>query len=102
MVREDWNTEVIYWDGDVPLEYFSIPRISRLWMPYGEGRLCLDLLHYPEHQCGHYSPHPWPFAMKIQGGYYEVAHGHGPLRGAPPKTGKCRVLAKGDRLEVGN
>jgi hypothetical protein len=78
------------------------PHVERLWMPYGDGRLLLHVIH----PCGPgeslYHPHPWASAMRIVEGWYETAYGHGPPDGAPPPKGEPRVVGRGHRYEMVN
>lgn len=78
------------------------PHVERLWMPYGEGRLLLHVIH----PCGPgeslYHPHPWASAMQIVDGWYETAYGHGPPEGPPPPKGEPKVVGAGHRYEMVN
>ncbi len=93
LVREDWQS--LYITDEQPL-------VERLWMPYGEGRLLLHVIHSCPPGRSLFHPHPWGSAMHILEGYYETAYGHGPPDGPPPARGKPKVLGAGDRYEMVN
>jgi hypothetical protein len=70
------------------------PTVERLWRPWGGYRLSLHRI-YP---CGPgaalFHPHPWPSAMRILEGRYEMAVGYGP--GLKPPPFAARLIAGGD------
>lgn len=78
------------------------PSVERLWMPYGEGRLMLHVIHPCAPGEPLYHPHPWPSAMRIVDGWYETAYGHGPPDGPPPPMGERKALGAGSRYEMVN
>ena len=93
MVADDWRS--LFVDDEKP-------NVERLWMPYGEGRLMLHIIHPCKPGESLFHPHPWSSAMRILSGEYETAYGHGPPDGPPPKMGKAKILRAGDRYEMVN
>lgn len=71
------------------------PFVDRLWRPWGEGhRLSLHRIHPCRPEEALFHPHPWPSAMRILAGSYEMGVGHGPGDRPPPIA--ARVIARGD------
>jgi len=93
MVAEDWQSLLV--DDERP-------NVERLWMPYGEGRLMLHVIHPCSPGESLYHPHPWASAMRIHEGWYETAHGHGPPDGPPPPMGEKKAYGPGHRYEMVN
>jgi hypothetical protein len=61
--EELWNsTEVIY----------HAPRVERLWMQMGEYRIFLHRIYPCQKEEALFHPHPWPCAVKIINGTYEM------------------------------
>ena len=93
LVPGDWQS--LYVDDEKP-------HVERLWMPYGEGRLMLHVIHPCAPGEPLYHPHPWASAMRILDGWYETAYGHGAPDGAPPPMGEKKALGAGSRYEMVN
>src|SRR5206468_11967261 len=70
------------------------PMVERLWTRWGEYRVFLHRI-FP---CGPgealFHPHPWPSAMRVLAGEYEMAVGYGPGEAPPPVA--ALILARGD------
>jgi hypothetical protein len=70
------------------------PTVERLWSRWGEYRVFLHRIH----PCGPgealFHPHPWPSAMRVLDGEYEMAVGFGPGMGEPPVA--ALMVARGD------
>jgi len=70
------------------------PTVERLWRRWGEYRVSLHRIL----PCGPgealFHAHPWPSAMRILAGEYEMAVGYGPGENAPPFA--ARMIARGD------
>lgn len=60
------------------------PRVERVFLQHGELRVSLHCIHACERSEALFHPHPWPSAMRILSGSYEMAVGHGSGRDAPP------------------
>jgi hypothetical protein len=81
---------------------YEPPRVERLWREFEDGRLYLHRI-YP---CARalYHPHPWPSAVKILWGSYEMAIGHRVgMPGEtphPPVYAALQVLTKGCAYEM--
>ena len=61
---------------DVDVDYHP-PRVERLWRQWGEHRIYLHRIHPCEPQEALFHPHPWPSAMLVLAGQYEMAMGYG-------------------------
>ncbi len=70
------------------------PTVERLWCPWEEYRLSLHRIH----PCGPdealFHTHPWPSAMRILSGEYEMAVGYGKGNDPPPVA--SRIICGGD------
>jgi hypothetical protein len=70
------------------------PTVERLWCRWGEYRLFMHRIH----PCGPgealFHPHPWPSAMHILAGRYEMAVGYG--KGEQPPPVAALMIAAGD------
>jgi hypothetical protein len=70
------------------------PTVERLWRPWGERRVSLHRI-FP---CGPgealFHPHPWPSAMRVLDGEYEMAVGYGRGEATPPVA--ALMVARGD------
>lgn len=70
------------------------PRVERLWRSWGNYRVSLHRIH----PCGPtdalFHPHPWPSAMRILEGTYEMAVGYG--AGSTPPPFAARLVSTGD------
>lgn len=84
-------------DGDawrgVTIDYHP-PTVERLWRPWRDYRVSLHRIH----PCGPgealFHPHPWPSAMRILAGEYEMAVGYGKGAALPPVA--ALMIAAGD------
>jgi mannose-6-phosphate isomerase-like protein (cupin superfamily) len=79
---------------------YDKPRVRRLWRPDGENRVCLHLIE----PCGadepFFHPHPWPSAMVVLSGCYEMRVGYGPRSGQPPPRSSPIILSQGSCYEM--
>lgn len=77
------------------------PFVERLWLPFedGEYRIYLHRIH----PCGPgqalFHPHPWPSAMRVLKGEYEMAVGYGAGSIVPPVAAKL-ILGPGSVYEM--
>ncbi len=79
---------------------YEPPRVERIWCPFGDGvRLFLHRIHPCETALFH--PHPWPSAVRVLAGPYEMAVGYGAGPEAPPVAALCR-LATGSSYAMEN
>ncbi len=60
------------------------PRVERLWRQLDNVRVCLHKIHPCKGDQALFHPHPWPSAMKVLSGTYEMAIGYGAGDEAPP------------------
>lgn len=69
------------------------PRVERLYRPWGERRVYLHALHPCAESEALFHPHPWPSAMRVLEGRYEMGLGHGAGEQPPPIA--ARLVAEG-------
>jgi hypothetical protein len=75
---------------------YEPPRVERLWAPFESVyRLSLHRIHPCASALFH--PHPWPSAVRVLEGSYEMAVGYG--RESPPEAARL-VLAPGSEYEM--
>jgi hypothetical protein len=76
------------WQG-LHVDYHP-PRVDRVWRAWGAGhRIYLHRIHPCAPGEALFHPHPWPSAMRVVDGRYEMAIGYGATR--PPIA--ARVIA---------
>jgi len=73
---------------------YHAPYVERLWMQWGEYRVSLHRIHPCEPSDALFHPHPWPSAMRILDGKYEMAVGYGSGSNLPPVA--ARIIAGTD------
>jgi hypothetical protein len=87
LLRDDTRWQSLYVD-------YHPPTVERLWARWGEYRVFLHRIH----PCGPgealFHPHPWPSAMRVLEGEYEMAVGFGPGMAVPPVA--ALMVARGD------
>lgn len=90
-------TEVESWQS-LLIDYHP-PIVERVWRPWRDMRLSLHRIH----PCGPgealLHPHPWPSAVLIIDGEYEMGVSHGAGM-TPPPLGARIVLGPGARYEM--
>jgi hypothetical protein len=72
------------------------PTVERLWRQWGEFRIQLHRIHPCERDEALFHPHPWPSAMRVLAGEYEMAVGYSADGNPPPIA--ARMIATGDFL----
>lgn len=70
------------------------PFVERLWIPWNAYRVSLHRIHPCEPSEALFHPHPWPSAMRILEGTYEMAVGYG--GGTTPPPVAARIVASGE------
>ena len=60
------------------------PIVERLWTQWEDYRISLHFIYPCERKDALFHPHPWPSAMKICFGDYEMAMGYGAGEKTPP------------------
>jgi hypothetical protein len=70
------------------------PRVERLWRSWGEFRVSLHRIHPCSIEDALFHPHPWPSAMRVLDGTYEMAIGYG--SGSTPPPIAARIVSTGD------
>lgn len=77
------------------------PYVERLWRQWGKYRLYLHRIHTCKREKALFHPHPWPSAMHVLSGRYEMAVGYGKGKKKPPIV--ATIMASGDfRYEMTN
>lgn len=78
---------------------YEPPRVERLWTQLGGSRLYLHRIH----ACGPgealYHPHPWPSAVRLVLGGYEMAIGYG-AEGTSPPFAAMLMMHQGSSYEM--
>ena len=60
------------------------PRVERLVRAHGSARLCVHRIHPCPPDTALFHPHPWPCAIALLAGRYELGVGYGAGDQAPP------------------
>jgi len=77
------------------------PYVERLWTGWGgDYRISLHRIHPCEPSGALFHPHPWPSAMRILDGTYEMAIGYGTGDIAPPIASRLIVTGGDFRYEM--
>jgi hypothetical protein len=80
------------WNG-LFIDYHP-PTVERLWINWRDCRVYLHRIFPCAAGEALFHPHPWPSAMRILAGEYEMAVGHGKGETTPPIA--ALMIAKGD------
>ena len=88
----DWKT--------VDVDYYP-PRVERLWLQYGPLRINLHRIHAAEPSEVLFHKHPWPSAMRVLDGTYEMGLGFGAGELSPPLAATI-MLNEGTSYEMIN
>ena len=56
---------------------YHLPRVERVYIDHGEWRVSLHCIHPCLREEALYHPHPWPSAMRVLSGIYEMGTGYG-------------------------
>lgn len=83
---------------DVRINYHP-PFVDRLWTGYKEYRVFLHCVHPCNIDEALFHPHPWPSAMRIVKGTYEMIVGFGEGESQPPVASRL-VLPTGSLYEM--
>lgn len=78
---------------------YEKPRVERVWTQWGDYRINLHKIHPCEEAFFH--PHPWPSAIKILSGVYEMAIDYGAGLEEPPEAARM-ILTSGSEYEMLN
>lgn len=70
------------------------PFVERLWTHWNDYRVFLHRIHPCERGQALFHPHPWPSAMRVLEGEYEMALGFGPGMDEPPVA--SLMISRGD------
>lgn len=82
--------------NDVDVNYHP-PRVERLWRNVGQYRVYLHRIHPCQAEEALFHPHPWPSAMVVLAGQYEMALGFGV--GEPPMMATV-IMVPGSRYAM--
>ncbi len=99
--EEMWLAEYLQDESrwkSVFVNYHS-PFVERLWTEWGPYRVNLHRIHPCTQEEALFHPHPWPSAMKILSGEYEMAIGFSAGEIAPPVAATV-VLVEGASYEM--
>jgi hypothetical protein len=77
------------WTG-LQIDYHP-PFVDRAWRPWRHCRLSIHRIYPCAREDALFHPHPWPSAMRLLSGRYEMNLGYGAGTNAPPVT--ARVIA---------
>ena len=93
MLRDglEWNS--LYVD-------YHKPFVERLWRQVGDARICLHRIYACERHEALFHPHPWPSAMKIIEGQYEMGCGSGDPHGDEPAITSTFILPTGSYYDM--
>ncbi len=75
------------------------PIVERLWRGWREYRINLHRMHPCAPGKALFHPHPWPSAMRVLAGEYEMAVGYGP-GDAPPPVAVLMIASAGFCYEM--
>lgn len=75
------------------------PRVERLWREYNNLRIYLHRIYPSLREEIHFHPHPWPCAVRLLKGSYEMGIGYGERDKAPPLASTL-LLAQGTCYEM--
>ncbi|MBP6912942.1 MAG: hypothetical protein KBB86_03345 [Candidatus Pacebacteria bacterium] len=86
-----------YWHS--LLVNYHPPMVERLWYDWNEFRICLHVIHACTTDEALFHTHPWPSAMRIVHGSYEMGIGYGTGETEPPIAAKV-MLGPGCEYEM--
>ncbi|OGQ23228.1 MAG: hypothetical protein A3I05_04120 [Deltaproteobacteria bacterium RIFCSPLOWO2_02_FULL_44_10] len=75
------------------------PIVERVWRQWNEYRICLHRIYSCEKNEALFHQHPWPSAMKVLEGVYEMNVGYG-KSAAPPPVAATILLPAGSEYEM--
>lgn len=90
------QNEAIWKDVDVD---YHPPHVERMWCDWEGYRVYLHRIHPCAPGEALFHPHPWPSAMHVLSGMYEMTVGYGPGKQAPP-VASTLLLPSGTRYEM--
>lgn len=90
LLRNDWET--------VDIDYHP-PRVERVCLKYGSLRINLHRIHATTSSEALFHQHPWPSAMRVLMGSYEMGLGFGVEEKAPPLAATV-MLTEGVSYEM--
>ena len=97
LARLEQSLPVMLQDGSIweslYVDYHP-PTVERLWTSWGEYRVFLHRIHPCAREQALFHPHPWPSAMRVLEGEYEMAVGFGPGMEEPPVA--ALMVSRGD------
>jgi hypothetical protein len=75
------------------------PFMERMLRSYRDGKLYLHRIHPCASNAASYHPHPWPSAMRLVEGTYELSLGHGAGK-HPPEVAARLIVNQGFEYEM--
>ena len=85
------------WQG-LYIDYHP-PVVERLWRQWRQYRVYLHMIHPCKPEDALFHPHPWPSAVEIVSGKYEMTIGYG-QGNTPPPIAATVVLCAGSTYEM--
>lgn len=80
---------------------YEKPYVERLWLSYGKNRIYLHRIYKCKREEALLHPHPWPSAVLLLEGEYEMGIGYG--EGVtPPEISTTIIATAGTRYEMTN
>jgi hypothetical protein len=92
MLQEEAEWNSLYIDYHPPI-------VERLWRQWFDFRIYLHRIHPCEAGEALFHPHPWPSAMRVLDGTYEMAVGYGAGEQEPPIAARI-LLPAGSEYEM--
>src|SRR3989338_2335811 len=77
------------------------PLVNRLWREWRDYRVYLHIIYPCSREEALFHPHPWPSAMEIVSGKYEMTVGYGEENNPPPVASIIELL-EGAKYEMTN
>lgn len=93
----EWLSDESSWQ--TVLVNYHPPVVERVWRQWGENRVYLHRIFPCKREEALFHPHPWPSAMMILSGTYEMAFGFGSGLVLPPVATMINLSA-GDTYEM--
>jgi hypothetical protein len=79
---------------------YEKPYVERMWCAWGDYRVNLHKIHPCDEGESFFHPHPWPSAIKIIDGIYQMEIGYGEGIIAPSRVGVTCWLGPGSYYEM--
>lgn len=84
------------WES-LDIDYYP-PRVERVWTQHGEDRVLLHRIHPCSYNTALWHPHPWPSAITVMDGQYEMGVSYCDLK--PSGEAARIILTPGSSYEM--